>query len=58
VRFTIRIIEKRILSAGEKPFIWVPRVRDTWSNIKVDGAVVINVKRVGAIQYEADSKIV
>jgi|AAUQ01.1.fsa_nt_gi hypothetical protein len=51
-------MENSVLSAGEKPFICVPRVRDTWSNINADGALAIKVKRDGAIQNEADSRIV
>jgi len=45
-------MENSVLSAGEKPFICVPRVRDTWSNINADGALAIKVKRDGAIQNE------
>ena len=39
-RLISKIIRNKVLSAGEKPFMFVPSVRDTWSCINVVGLFV------------------
>jgi hypothetical protein len=47
-----RIIRNRVLSAGEKPFMFEPSVRDTWSCIKMIGLFIRKDSRVWAIQKD------